>query len=317
MSLTNTNKHDGDLWRTPEVVRNGVLSLLKPNETKLLDPCVGRGDLCDLDKYDYKCFDIQELDGQPDGTIIKSFLKTTASDNAENRVVVMNPPFSIGRDFIEHALDIADTVIVICPFSVVKPFRHLITAWYGEYWWKSAFYVTFPLAAFRLERLKGFTWGIREDFDYLFGNHAIRPMGSLPRYDGQDHGLIFVPSLLGTYHDWNWTDKRTGQRGWVMKASLLSEEQKKIFTHYQQNCKGKKKGERRVGVYWLDTDESDYDYFTKCYPKDNWYKVRGIDNNGLETLIPEQWEPCWNEEEVSEDLAKNIGQEILNDRGDN
>lgn len=36
MSLTNTNKHEGDLWRTPEVIRNMVLSLL--------DPCVGRGD---------------------------------------------------------------------------------------------------------------------------------------------------------------------------------------------------------------------------------------------------------------------------------
>ena len=103
MSLTNTNKHDGDLWRTPVTVRNGVLSLLKPNETKLLDPCVGRADLCDFDKYDYKCFDIQKLEGQPDGTIIKSFLETTEGDNKEQRVVVMNPPFSIGRDLMEHA----------------------------------------------------------------------------------------------------------------------------------------------------------------------------------------------------------------------
>lgn len=111
MSITNTNKHDGDLWRTPKAVRDGVLSLLKSNETKLLDPCVGRGDLCDFEKYDYKCYDIQKLVGQPDGTHIKSFLETTTEDNADNRVVVMNPPFSIGRDFVEHALHIADTVI--------------------------------------------------------------------------------------------------------------------------------------------------------------------------------------------------------------
>lgn len=315
MSLTNTNKHDGDLWKTPKTVRDGVLSLLKKNEKRILDPCVGRGDLCDFEKYDYKCFDIQKLAGQPDGTLIKNFLETTKDDNDENRVIVMNPPFSIGRDFIEKALNIADTVIVVCPFSTVKPFRHLITKWYGEYWWKSAFYITFPVAAFRLEKPKGFKFGVNEDFDYLFGNNAIRPMGSLPQYDGQSRGLVFVPSLLGTYHDWNWTDSRTGQRGWVMKASLLTQEQKGIFTHYQQNCKGHKKGERRVGVYWLDIDESNYDYFTKCYPKDNWYKVRGIDNSGLETVIPEFWTPCWNEEDISSTLAKEA-QNILNDVGD-
>lgn len=89
-----------------------------------------------------------------------------------------------------------------------------------------------------------------------------------------------------------------------MKASLLTEEQKNIFTHYQRDCKGHKKGDRRVGVYWLDTDEKNYDYFTKCYPKDNWYKVRGITNDGLETLIPEEWEPCWDEEEICSSLKK-------------
>lgn len=314
MSITNTNKHKNDFWYTPSVIRDGVLSLLKQNETKLLDPCVGRGDLCDFNKYDYKCFDIQILDGQPNGTVIKSFFETTSEDNPENRVVVMNPPFSTGRDFVEHALSISDTVIVVCPFSIVKPFRHLITDWTGEYWWKSAFYITFPVAAFRLERPKDFKWGINEDFDYLFGNDAIRPMGSLPEYEGQDHGLIFVPSLLGTYHDWNWNDPRTGQRGWVMKASLLSKEQRNIFTHYQNNCKGHKKGERRVGVYWLDTDESNYDYFIKCYPKYNWYKVRGIGNSHLETMIPEYWELCWDDKEICSSYEKDA-KLILGDIG--
>ena len=42
MSITNTNKHKNDFWYTPSVIRDGVLSLLKENETKLLDPCAMR-----------------------------------------------------------------------------------------------------------------------------------------------------------------------------------------------------------------------------------------------------------------------------------
>ena len=59
----------------------------------------------------------------------------------------------------------------------------------------------------------------------------------------------------------------------------------------------------------------DYDYFIKCYPKYNWYKVRGIDNTRLETVIPEYWELCWDDKEICSSYEKDA-KLVLGDIGE-
>lgn len=302
-SLTNTLKHENDFWYTPEPIKEATLSLIPENVKDILDPCAGACDLCDFEKYNYTLLDIN-----PRQDKVK---KTDFFDYTENHdCIVMNPPFSIGRDFIEHALQISNTVIVICPFSVVKPFRHLIKAWKGEYWWKNAFCIGFPVASFRLEKPSGFTFGINEDFDYLFGTDSIRPIGSLPKYNGEKTGLAFYPALLGTNHDFNWIDPRTGFTGWCIPLSQISDVERKRLMYYENNTRGHKAGEKRENIYYLDTDEKNYEYFFKCYPENNWYKVTGINNEKMDTFIPDNWEDVWDTEDKSTWARKLWGENV-------
>ena len=309
MSLTNTNKHNNDFWYTPSIIRDGVLSLLKDNETKLLDPCAGACDLCDLDKYDYELFDLN-----PQHPDVKKgdFFNLSKTD----RTIVMNPPFSIGRRFIEHALDIADTVIVICPFTCVKPFRSFITDWCGEYWWKSAFYITHPVAAFRLERRKTWTWGYDNKWDSLFTFGGRRHISDLEKLSPNETrtGIVFNPPMLGTFLDWNAIDPRTGFTYWV---SPLNDNTRNILTYYQKNCKGHKAGDIKEYAYFLPVDdvENAYKYFTTCYPTTNWYKVHGILNTGLSIDIPEEWKPTWDTEDKGAWALKTFGEDVVNDKG--
>lgn len=302
-SLTVTKPHDNDFWYTPEPIKEATLSLVPENTKNILDPCAGACDLCDFKKYSYTLLDLNPRNENVQQMDFFDY-------DMYHDVVVMNPPFSIGRDFIEHALHLSQTVIVICPFSVVKPFRHLITAWKGEYWWKNAFGIGFPVAAFRLERSIGFTFGIKEDFDYLFASDTIRPIGSLPRYEGQKKGLAFYPALLGTNHDFNWIDPRTGYTGWCVPLSKISDVERKRLMYYESNTRGHKAGERRDYVYYLDTDEANYEYFTKCYPTTNWYRVTGINSVKLDTFIPEEWEENWDTEDKSTWAKNNWGEKV-------
>lgn len=313
MSITNTNKHKNDFWYTPSVIRDGVLSLLKQNETKLLDPCAGACDLCDFTKgYDYELYDLEPQHGDVTKMDFFDIQKET------DRVIVMNPPFSIGRKFIEHALDIANTVIVICPFTVVKPFRNFITDWTGEYWWKSAFYITHPVGAFRLERKKQWVWGVDNKWDNLFTYGKGRKIKDLERLQPGEtrKGLVFNPPMLGTFLDWNCIDPRTGYTYW---CAPLNDKTRNILTFYQKNCKGHTAGDVKEYAYFMPVDdvENAYNYFTKCYPSTNWYKVHGILNDNLSVEIPEHWEPVWNTEDKSTWALRTFGEGVRNNDGNN
>lgn len=283
------NYHKNDFFSTPVEVRSLLLSLVNKEKIHtVLDPCVGRGDLLDTKSFTYKSYDLVKYDGQPSDTIIKSFLDTTSSDVLGIDAVIMNPPFSLTGIFVQHCIDIGiKEIFIICPISSLREFKRFIVDFKGDSSLQNKFAVTFPLGCFHLTINREIFGGYGGKYNYLYSKINKRPLTSWKHYDctdpSQNNGLVFRPTLLGTYHNFQWIDPRTNFEGWCTPVDYNTpKEVKSYLTYYPHACIGHKQGEKRDTTYFLPVPIPNlytvYMYFVEKYAASLWYKCQGINS---------------------------------------
>ncbi len=112
--------NDKDFYQTPLLCVEALIKkfpFIKYEKTfSILDPCEGGKSIGRiLDKYDIPYLG---LDKYPvyDDTLEQDFL----TYNGKHDVIIMNPPYKLKNEFIEHALTIADRVFAILPTNVLN-----------------------------------------------------------------------------------------------------------------------------------------------------------------------------------------------------
>lgn len=113
---------NNDFYATPPFVVKELLKQLDLLSIKLdntiLDPCVGMGHILDTipNTYNKKGLDI--VDRGWKGTIIQDFL--LYEEKQPNTSIILNPPYNIALEFIEHCLDLVDDNAIVCAFLKIQ-----------------------------------------------------------------------------------------------------------------------------------------------------------------------------------------------------
>ena len=98
-----------DFYATDPKAVEKLLLKYSINGNKILEPCVGNGNIADTVKKFYKNeTDITGVDivdrGYPN-TIVQDFLTWKTDEKFE--VIITNPPYKYAKEFVQHALDIS------------------------------------------------------------------------------------------------------------------------------------------------------------------------------------------------------------------
>jgi len=116
-------KHkDQDFYQTPKKAVEILVhhfkeyNFFKP-ESKVLDPCCGEKAISDVLSQKFNCVNLIDLYPKEEGILKIDFLEFT---HAGYDLIVMNPPYSKKKEFINHALSIADDVFVFLPLQVMN-----------------------------------------------------------------------------------------------------------------------------------------------------------------------------------------------------
>jgi len=249
MSVTNTKKHDGDFWATPAEVKKALSELINNKNITAIDPCYGTGGT-EIEGVNYVAkYDIIDY-GMKDVTL-QSFLDVKPY---KVDAVIMNPPFSLTTEFIEHARKFADDIYIIGQWKepILNHYARYIVDAKSHYSWKRLFGIKTTIAAVHLNFNKKFEFGYK---DYkaitkkmlgIFTDYdKYKTLDETPIYDGtQTNVLVFRPNLLATYHDFDIIDPNTGFEYWVTPVfNNTPDEVKKYLTYHTTTGKGYKKGD--------------------------------------------------------------------------
>ena len=259
MSITNTKKHDGDFWATPVVVKEALADIIKNKNITAIDPCYGTGGT-EIEGVNYIAkYDIIDY-GMKDVTL-KSFLEVKPY---KVDAVIMNPPFSLTTEFIEHAKKFSDDIYIIGQWKepILNHYARYIVDAKSHYSWKRLFGIKTTIAAVHLNFNKSFEFGYK---DYkaitkkklgIFTEYdKYKTLDEMPIYDGtQTNVLVFRPNLLATNHDFDIIDSNTGFEYWVTPIlNNTPDEVKKYLTYHTTNGKSYKKGELK-NLHYIQYD---------------------------------------------------------------
>lgn len=117
MSIASASRKSSssDLFRTPvEMLVPLVMATQNRKHVKILDPCEGDGRIKRALMAPSRS--VIGFDLEPDYGVSVDFLK----HQGRYDMIIGNPPFSLKKEFITHALELAGTVIFLLPMSVVS-----------------------------------------------------------------------------------------------------------------------------------------------------------------------------------------------------
>ena len=259
MSITNTKKHDGDFWATPKEVKEALAQLIKDKNIIAIDPCYGTGGT-EISGVNYVAkYDIIDY-GMKD-VILKSFL-----DIKPYKVdaVIMNPPFSLTTEFIEHARKFANDIYIIGQWKepILNKYARYIVDAKSHYSWKRLFGIKTTIAAVHLNFNKPFEFGYK-DYKAIIKNklgiftdyEKYKTLDEMPIYDGtQTNILVFRPNLLATNHDFDIIDSNTGFEYWVTPIfNNTPDKVKDYLTYHTTNGKRYSKGDLK-NLHYIQYD---------------------------------------------------------------
>ena len=243
MSVTNTKPHDGDFWATPKEVKKALSELIKNKNITAIDPCYGTGGT-EIEGVNYIAkYDI--IDYGMKGVTLKSFLDVKPY---KVDAVIMNPPFSLTTEFIEHARKFSNDIYIIGQWKepILNQYARYIVDAKSHYSWKRLFGIKTTIAAVHLNFNKSFEFGYK---DYkaitkkklgIFTEYdKYKTLDEMPIYDGtQTNILVFRPNLLATNHDFDIIDSNTGFEYWVTPIfNNTPDEVKQYLTYHTTNGK--------------------------------------------------------------------------------
>lgn len=259
MSVTNTKPHDGDFWATPKEVKEALADLIKNKNITAIDPCYGTGGT-EIEGVNYIAkYDIIDY-GMKDVTL-KSFLDV---EPYKVDAVIMNPPFSLTTEFIEHARKFSNDIYIIGQWKepILNHYARYIVDAKSHYSWKRLFGIKTTIAAVHLNFNKSFEFGYK---DYkaitkkklgIFTEYdKYKTLDEMPIYDGtQTNILVFRPNLLATNHDFDIIDSNTGFEYWVTPIfNNTPDEVKQYLTYHTTSGKSYKKGELK-NLHYIQYD---------------------------------------------------------------
>lgn len=259
MSVTNTKKHDGDFWATPVEVKEALADLINNKNITAIDPCYGTGGT-EIEGVNYIAkYDIIDY-GMKDVTM-KSFLDVKPY---KVDAVIMNPPFSLTTEFIEHARKFSDDIYIIGQWKepILNHYARYIVDAKSHYSWKRLFGIKTTIAAVHLNFNKKFEFGYKDykvltkkKLGIFIDYDKYETLDKMPVYDGtQANVLVFRPNLLATYHDFDIIDPNTGFEYWVTPVfNNTPDEVKSYLTYHTTSGKGYKKGDLK-NLHYIQYD---------------------------------------------------------------
>jgi len=259
MSTTNTKKHDGDFWATPVAVKEALAELIEDRNITAIDPCYGTGGT-EIEGVNYVAkYDI--IDYRMKDVTLKSFLDVKPY---KVDAVIMNPPFSLTTEFIEHAKKFSDDIYIIGQWKepILNHYARYIVDAKSHYSWKRLFGIKTTIAAVHLNFNKKFEFGykdykaiIKRKLGIFTDYDKYNTLDETPIYDGtQTNVLVFRPNLLATNHDFDIIDANTGFEYWATPIfNNTPDEVKKYLTYHSTNGKSYKKGELK-NLHYIQYD---------------------------------------------------------------
>lgn len=250
MSVINVHKRNGDFWETPEEVKNALLSMVPDTVKTVLDPCVGSGALLDTERFNYKMYDLYLQKDAPKETVQKDFL-TLKPDFAVD-AVIMNPPFSLTTEFIEHARAFSNDIYIIGQWKepILNQYFSFIKDARFDYTWASKFGIKTVIGCVHLHFDNKFTFGnikTKESVKKQLGimTDIARSVDDLPVFTGKESNcLVFRPNLITTEHGFDVIDPNTRFEYWVTPVfTNTPNETRDYLTYHGTSGRGYKKGD--------------------------------------------------------------------------
>lgn len=155
-----------EYFPTPTWVKDKLYEMI-PENSVLLDPCCGAGELEENNKnIDVICQDLVKRTDKYQVELI-DFLKDGLSIFAANAYidgVIMNPPFGLTKEFVEKAFSISDDVYIIAPVRCIfNKFKDYIVDFYGDWKISRDFNVLISIGCFHLHKFSGFQFGCKNN----------------------------------------------------------------------------------------------------------------------------------------------------------
>lgn len=173
---------DTEFFPTPQKVKDDLYVMLnkyKKDCYYILDPCCGDGGLeFDDDRFDYTLYDLIDRSQGKFSVNVADFLKedyTPAPNGQKFDAVVMNPPFSLTKEFIEHSFLFSDDLFIIAPFKkVLRDFPYDVVDWSVDYRYPMMFGgIRCNLGLLYLHRNKSFSFGLKDNAYRKFCNEKL------------------------------------------------------------------------------------------------------------------------------------------------
>lgn len=111
-------KHDEkEFFPTQDWVKEMLYSLMDRTVKTILDPCCGAGGLEYFGEFEYTLMDIE--DRGIEGVEVGDFLKREPKEDEHYDAAVVNPPFGLTDEFVEHTFKFTDDIYLIAPLKGV------------------------------------------------------------------------------------------------------------------------------------------------------------------------------------------------------
>lgn len=122
---TYQKRDEKEFFPTKDWVKEKLYALMDRTVDTILDPCCGEGGLEYFGQFDYKLMDIEDR-CVGIGVEVCDFLKREPEENEHYDAAVINPPFGLTDEFIEHAFKFTDDIYLIAPL------KGIIKRWCGN-----------------------------------------------------------------------------------------------------------------------------------------------------------------------------------------